>query len=224
MSKKSSAALAMRPAAEGSQSRARAARAARPADEEVARAPDTEEETEDEAAPASTVAEGELVVLEEEFEFEDAAAEVEESDEAVAPVKKKVASEEGGGDTMLARYFREMATHPVMGQEEELGTAVDVESAEVEQWCAILSYLPAAEYALDALEKDLPKEEETIDLPQLPELRKYCKLYKKQRNKLTKEQEKKYRALLREPRARHPSRRLRSPVDRERRGRRPQAR
>ena len=162
MSKKSSAALAAdaRPAAEGSQSRARAARAAEPADEEVARAPDTEEETEDEAAPASTVAEGELVVLEEEFEFEDAAAEVEESDEAVAPVKKKVASEEGGGDTMLARYFREMATHPVMGQEEELGTAVDVESAEVEHWCAILSYLPAAEFALDALEKDLPKDEE----------------------------------------------------------------
>ncbi len=197
MSKKSSAALAAdaRPAAEGSQPRARAARAAKPVDEEVARAPDTEETEDEEAAPASTVAEGELVVLEEEFEFEDAAAEVEESDETAAPVKKKVASEEGGGDTMLARYFREMATHPVMGQEEELGTAVDVESAEVEQWCAILSYLPAAEFALDSLEKDLPKEEETIELPQLPELRKYCKLYKKQRNKLTKEQEKKYRAF-----------------------------
>ena len=197
MSKKSRAALAAdaRPAAEGSQPRARAARAAKPVDEEVARAPDTEETEDEEAAPASTVAEGELVVLEEEFEFEDAAAEVEESDETAAPVKKKVASEEGGGDTMLARYFREMATHPVMGQEEELGTAVDVESAEVEQWCAILSYLPAAEFALDSLEKDLPKEEETIELPQLPELRKYCKLYKKQRNKLTKEQEKKYRAF-----------------------------
>ena len=35
--------------------------------------------------------------------------------------------EEGGGDSMLARYFREMATHPVMGPDEELGTAVDVE-------------------------------------------------------------------------------------------------
>ena len=137
----------------------------------------------------------ELVVLEEEFEFEDAAAEVEEGDEVVAPVKKKVASEEGGGDTMLARYFREMATHPVMGPDEELGTAVDVERAEVEQWCAILSYLPAADFALDTLEKDLPKEEEAIELPQLPELRKFCKLYKKQRNKLTREQEKKYRAM-----------------------------
>src|SRR5436189_205808 len=54
---------------------------------------------------------------------------------------------------------------------------------------------PDEDFALDTLEKDLPKEEEAIELPQLPELRKFCKLYKKQRNKLTREQEKKYRAL-----------------------------
>ncbi len=35
--------------------------------------------------------------------------------------------EEGGGDSMLARYFRDMALHPVMGPEEELGTARTVE-------------------------------------------------------------------------------------------------
>src|SRR4029078_3183037 len=126
---------------------------------------------------AGKAAEGELVVLEEEFDFEDAAAEVEESDDAPAPAaKKKTASEEGGGDTMLARYFREMATHPVMGPDEELGTAVDVDRAWSEHWCAILSYLPAAEFALDTLEKDLPTDEEAIELPQLPELRKFCKL------------------------------------------------
>ncbi|HVH42035.1 MAG TPA: sigma-70 family RNA polymerase sigma factor, partial [Labilithrix sp.] len=117
-----------------------------------------------------------------------------ESDEPPARVAK-AKPEEGGGDSMLARYFREMATHPVMGQEEELGTAIDVERAEVEHWCAILSFVPAAEQALDSLEADLPKDEEAIDVPQIAELRKYCKLYKKQRNKLTKEQEKKYRAL-----------------------------
>jgi RNA polymerase primary sigma factor len=199
MSKKSNAALAnvQQPTA-GGRARGRAVRDASSEGEgDAPRAPaasESEEEIEEEAAPASTVAEGELVVLEEEFEFEDAAAEPEEGD-VVAPVKKKVASEEGGGDTMLARYFREMATHPVMGPDEELGTAVDVERAEVEQWCAILSYLPAAEFALDTLEKDLPEGEEAIELPQLVELRKYCKLYKKQRNKLTREQEKKYRAL-----------------------------
>ena len=199
MSKKSSAALAQvtpaaRSSSAGSSRRQKAESARSPvADEESS--PSVEDEGEDEAAPASKVAEGELVVPEEEFEFEDAAAEVEEGDAPAPATKKKVASEEGGGDTMLARYFREMATHPVMGPDEELGTAVNVESAEVEQWCAILNYLPAAEFALGTLEKDLPKEEEAIDLPQIPELYKYCKLYKKQRNKLTREQEKKYRVV-----------------------------
>jgi RNA polymerase primary sigma factor len=184
MSKKSSAARA-EPVATA---RARALK-----EDDVERAAPVEDEAE-ESSPASTVADGELVVLEEEFDFEDAAAEAEESDEAKPVAKKKPASEEGGGDTMLARYFREMATHPVMGPDEELGTAVDVESAEVEQWCAILAYLPAAEFALDTLEKDLPKDEEALELPQIAELRKYCKAYKKQRNKLTRDQEKKYRA------------------------------
>ena len=198
LSKKSSAALAEPETRRSARGRARPVSGEEDVVKEAPAAAEAEEELDEEAAPASTVAEGAaepLVVLEEEFEFEDAPAEAEEGDEVVAPVKKKVASEEGGGDTMLARYFREMATHPVMGPDEELGTAVDVERAEVEQWCAILSYLPAADFALDTLEKDLPKDEETIELPQLPELRKYCKLYKKQRNKLTREQEKKYRAL-----------------------------
>ena len=145
------------------------------------------------AARATPSGDGELVVLEEEFEFEEAPEP--EPDEDEPRPAAKVKTEEGGGDSMLARYFREMATHPVMGQEEELGTAVDVERAEVEHWCTILSFVPAAEHALDTLEVDLPKEEEAIDVPQIAELRKHCKLYKKQRNKLTKEQEKKYRGL-----------------------------
>src|SRR5436190_6721184 len=162
-------------------------------------APGIDEETEEELSTTTTTGPGEgaaepLVVLEEEFDFEEAATETETEDEP-RPPSAKTKAEEGGGDSMLARYFREMATHPVMGPEEELGTAVDVEKAEVEHWCAILHYLPAAEFALDALEGDLPKEEEAIDVPQIAELRKYCKTYKKQRNKLTKEQEKKYRAL-----------------------------
>jgi RNA polymerase primary sigma factor len=188
MSKKSSAALAQ-PAATSR------ARASKDEDDDARPAPG-EDDNETEEAPASKVAEGEVAVLDEEFDFEDAAAEVEESDDEAKPAaKKKVASEEGGGDTMLARYFREMATHPVMGPDEELGTAVDVERAEVEQWCAILGYLPAAEFALDALEKDLPKDEEALELPQIAELRKFGKAYKKQRNKLTREQEKKYRVV-----------------------------
>jgi RNA polymerase primary sigma factor len=143
-------------------------------------------------APAEGAsAEGELVVLEDEYDFEAEAEAEAESDEDRPPAKSK-SEGEGGGDSMLARYFREMASHPVMGQEEELGTAVDVERAEVEHWVAILAYVPAAEHVLDQLETDLPKDEEAIDVPQIAEIRKLCKAYKKQRNKLTREQEKKY--------------------------------
>ncbi|MBX3218464.1 MAG: hypothetical protein KF850_41040, partial [Labilithrix sp.] len=155
--------------------------------------PQDDESEEDLTTAASPNTDGDLVVLEDEFEFEEAAET--DGDEPRAPAPKAKTEGEGGGDSMLARYFREMATHPVMGQEEELGTAVDVERAEVEHWCAILAFVPAAEHALDTLETDLPKDEEAIDVPQVGELRKYVKAYKKQRNKLTKEQEKKYRAL-----------------------------
>jgi len=139
---------------------------------------------------------GEIDILEEDFDLDAPAGEPRAAGAAAAapkqPTDKEI--EEGGGDSMLARYFREMATHLVMGPEEELHTAIDVESAEVDHWVAILAYHPAAEFALESLEKDLPTdEEERLDLPQIAELRKVLKTYKKQRNKLTRDQEKKYR-------------------------------
>ncbi len=70
----------------------------------------------------------ELETVEEEFEVEAPAAEVdsEDGDSLAAPKVKQPSDkeiEEGGGDSMLARYFREMATHTVMGPDEELETA-----------------------------------------------------------------------------------------------------
>jgi RNA polymerase primary sigma factor len=120
--------------------------------------------------------------------------------ESIAPPKPPTAKEieEGGGDSMLARYFREMATHAVMGPDEELRTAIEVENAEIDHWVQILSYHPAAEYALASLEADLPKpggSDEVVDTPQIPELHKLLKAHKKQRNKLTRPQEKKWTAL-----------------------------
>jgi len=62
---------------------------------------------------------------------------------------------ESPGDSTLSRYFRDMATHQVMGQEEELSAAQAVENAEVELWVALFSYVPVAEYILDALDRDI---------------------------------------------------------------------
>ncbi|HEY8041444.1 MAG TPA: sigma-70 family RNA polymerase sigma factor [Polyangiaceae bacterium] len=136
------------------------------------------------------------LVVEDEFDIDAAPVEKEAADPdepkaAKPPSDKEI--EEGGGDSMLARYFREMATHPVMGPDEELRTAIEVEKAEVDHWVAILAFFPASEYALESLEKDLPTGEEAIELPQLAEIRKLLKAFRKQRNKLTRPQEKKYR-------------------------------
>ena len=150
---------------------------------------------ETETTQVSDAAEPE-VVLEEDFELEPtehapaellAAAPVKE----LAPIRDREI-EQSGGDSMLARYFREMATHHVMGQEEELKTAIGVERAEVAHWVAILAHVPAADYVLDQLEKDLPTGEDALTLTQLPELRRILKTAKKQRNKLTRDQEKRY--------------------------------
>jgi RNA polymerase primary sigma factor len=140
----------------------------------------------------------EIELVEDELDLDAAPGEAKEVDpDAEAPARPKAPSdkeiEEGGGDSMLARYFREMATHPVMGPEEELQTAMEVEGAEVDHWLAILAFHPSADYALDSLEKDLPIGEEAIDLPQIAEVRKLLKTFKKQRNKLTRPQEKRYR-------------------------------
>ncbi|MGD0677925.1 MAG: sigma-70 family RNA polymerase sigma factor [Polyangiaceae bacterium] len=137
----------------------------------------------------------ELEVMEEEFDLEAHAPESiapEALPHRKSPSDKEI--EEGGGDSMLARYFREMATHAVMGPEEELGTAMEVERAEVDHWVAILHHGSAGEFALDSLEKDLPTGEEALDLPQIEELRKLVKTSRKQRGKLTRDQDKKYRS------------------------------
>ena len=99
--------------------------------------------------------------------------------------------EEGGGDSMLARYFRDMAIHPVMGQDEELSTAREVEQTEIALWVSMLAHLPAAEHILEALERDIVKSGEEVDVPELGELVKLAKKGKK----LTSEQEARWQKL-----------------------------
>jgi RNA polymerase primary sigma factor len=107
--------------------------------------------------------------------------------------------EDGGGDSMLARYFRDMALHPVMGPEEELETARTVERTEIEHWVALLSYMPAAEHILEALTEDVAKAgEDEVKAPQIAELQKLAKLAEKQKGKLAPEQEKEWNKLANE--------------------------
>jgi RNA polymerase primary sigma factor len=120
--------------------------------------------------------------------------------EEVAPTPTRTRDiEEGGGDTMLARYFREMSAHPVMDHTEEIATARAVESSEVEHWVALLSHLPAAEHVLDALAIDVAKAgEEEVQAPQLPVLQGLVQLAKRQKGKLSAEQDRQWTALATE--------------------------
>ncbi|MEI7893733.1 MAG: sigma-70 family RNA polymerase sigma factor, partial [Myxococcales bacterium] len=135
--------------------------------------------------------------LEEEGDIEEDVGTVSVVVDALAPAPKAPSDreiEEGGGDSMLARYFREMSSHAVMGHEEELRTAIEVEKAEVDHWTALLAYLPAADFVLDTLERDLPKGEDALTLPQLEELRKLVRIAKKNSHRLTKDQVSRYKA------------------------------
>ena len=93
---------------------------------------------------------------------------------------------DGSSDSMLSRYFREMATHQVMGPDEELQAAQAVEHAEIDHWSALLAYVPAAEHVLEQLERDVASlnPEDRPELSQVAELRKLTKVYRKQRSKL----------------------------------------
>lgn len=104
--------------------------------------------------------------------------------------------EEGGGDSMLARYFRDMALHAVMGPEEELKTAKAVERAEISHWSALLSYIPAAEHILVALDENVKKAgEEVVRAPQIEVLQRLARTAKKQKGKLVADQEREWHEL-----------------------------
>ena len=96
---------------------------------------------------------------------------------------------------MLSRYFREMATHQVMGQQEELATAIEVEQAEVDHWVAIFSAIPVAGSALDALERELPTGPDALELPQIPAMRKLLQKAAAKQDRLSRHQERKWKAL-----------------------------
>jgi RNA polymerase primary sigma factor len=107
---------------------------------------------------------------------------------------------ESTSDSMLSRYFRDMATHQVMGPDEELQTAQSVERAEIEHWVALLAYPPCAELVLEQLDRDIltAPEEDRPPCTQRDELRKMLKLYRKQRSKFLAPQQKRWIELCAE--------------------------
>lgn len=69
-----------------------------------------------------------------------------DDDRAISP------SRNDGGDSVLTRYFREMAMHPVLNPIDETAIARRVEDAEIAHWVALLSHSSAAKQILAVLE------------------------------------------------------------------------
>ncbi len=90
--------------------------------------------------------------------------------ESVTVVEERV---DDSGDSMLTRYFREMAGHAVMTHVQEVAAAVDVEKCEAQQWVAIFSSPDTFEHMLGLLEADLASVSVApASIPELAELRK----------------------------------------------------
>jgi RNA polymerase primary sigma factor len=93
--------------------------------------------------------------------------------EAQAEAEKalKEMERQGGGDSTLSRYFREMASHRVLTPQEEIEAAKEVERLEIGFWESLLSYPPALETVATTIERYVTE----TPLPELATLRKYGK-------------------------------------------------
>jgi RNA polymerase primary sigma factor len=86
-------------------------------------------------------------------------------------VETKSSEDKAAGDTMLSRYFRDMATHRVLRPEEEVEAAKTVEDLERKYWVALFAYPAAFETVAAIVEQALVSHEQPVP-PELAELRK----------------------------------------------------
>ena len=77
--------------------------------------------------------------------------------EAGAEAEKalKELERQGGGDSTLSRYFREMASHRVLTPQEEVEAAKKVERLEINYWKALLSYTAVLETVACVIDRHL---------------------------------------------------------------------
>jgi len=118
----------------------------------------------------SSSSEGEELVEAGELEMPDDASLSAMEDERVSSEPQR-AEDKATGDTMLSRYFRDMATHRVLRPDEEVEAAKLVEELERKYWTALFSYPSAFETVALIVERALTEHEQPVP-EELLELRK----------------------------------------------------
>jgi RNA polymerase primary sigma factor len=106
-----------------------------------------------------------------EVEFEKAEPSLADlTEEISAPVLEEKRVEDPSGDSMLTRYFREMAVHAVMTHQQEVAAAIAVEKAEANQWVAVFSHAPSFEHMVACFEKDYAEHSTILELAEAKKL------------------------------------------------------
>jgi RNA polymerase primary sigma factor len=107
--------------------------------------------------------------------------------EAEAEAKKalKEFERQGGGDSTLSKYFREMAHHRVLTPQEEIEAAQEVERLEIGYWEALFAYPPAFETVAAVIDQYVEE-----SLAEVSALRKLAR--SATRGKLTKKRQEKW--------------------------------
>lgn len=107
-----------------------------------------------------------------------------ELSEAAAEVAIARSMDDDLAEGMLARYFRDMAIHPVMEPAAEVSAAQEFLAAEIGRWRAVLAYPPAFPIVAKVVEQHIADLPEPVELPNFEKLRKLLKEYRKNRSKL----------------------------------------
>ena len=109
--------------------------------------------------------------------------------EAQAEAEKalKEMERQGGGDSTLSRYFREMASHRVLTPQEEIEAAKEVERLEIGYWQALFALPMAIDTVAATIEKYVEQ-----PLAEVGALRKLSKNVQRATGKLTKKDQEKW--------------------------------
>jgi RNA polymerase primary sigma factor len=141
------------------------------------------------AAPGTPEKEDEAEEAEPDFSDEPSAEALAEA-QAEAEKALKEMERQGGGDSTLSRYFREMASHRVLTPQEEIEAAKEVERLEIGYWEALFALPMAIDTVCATIEKYVEQ-----PLAEVAALRKLSKSVQRATGKLAKKDQEKWDEL-----------------------------
>lgn len=116
-------------------------------------------------------------------------APADDQDYQAGPLKKARIKKDKDGT--LSRYFSEIASHQVLGPDEEMEIAQKLEEKEVDLWRTLLAYPPAVDLVMSTVEVLLDN-----SLPEFEELRELLSSYRENRSRFDRNTKRRYGELV----------------------------